>query len=65
MGSNTVWIIIGVVAIVAVGAWYFMSGDPGTVPATDPAAIEAPAENAPAVEPAAPEAPAEGGTTGN
>lgn len=27
MGNSRVWIIVGVVAIVALGGWFFMSGD--------------------------------------
>ncbi len=65
MGNN-VWIIVGVIVIVALGAWYFMSGDGTAPPATEPAATEAPAADAPAADaPATGTEGTTGGTTGN
>ena len=41
MGSNKIWIVVGAVAIVVLGGWFFMAGDDnadGTL--SEPAAIE-------------------------
>ena len=41
MGSNKIWIVVGAVAIVVLGGWFFMTGDDnadGTL--SEPATIE-------------------------
>lgn len=41
MGNNKIWIIVGAVAVVALGGWFFMSGNDEAEGVMDePAAIE-------------------------
>ena len=41
MGSNKIWIVVGAVAIVVLGGWFFMTGDDNAEGTTsEPAAIE-------------------------
>ncbi len=59
MGSTSIWVIVGIAAVVAIGALFVASGDNTTTEAPPPAAI-APASPAPT-----PEAPAPGGAISN